>query len=47
MVTRTARRGGGQIVVEDELAEQDSQNWRKGGLSGGDIPGGSSAPRLS
>jgi len=30
MVMRTERRDGGQIVVEDELAEQDGQNWRKG-----------------
>ena len=44
---RTARRGG--IMVKDELTGHNSQNWRKGGLSGGDIPGNwnPSAPHLS
>ena len=44
---KTARRDGDQIVVEVKLAEQDGQNWRKGGLKRGDIPGDPSAPRLS
>ena len=43
LVMRKARGDGGQIVVEDEIAEWDGQTWKRHTL----LAGNPSAPRLS